>query len=231
MSEEQLSEERERRSGKPSRNFVVDSLILSIMLAMVGTGLVIRYVLPPGSGGRGVGSGLVLWGLDRHDWGGLHFWLAVALVALLVLHVALHWRWVSGFVRRRLVGGARAGRASRRTETIFGVGFVGLLVVLTLSFWWLSEASVSRVGPGGERAGRATRSEVGRGHTGGEEIRGSMTLAEASRAAGIPVEALRETLGLPAGVAGSERLGRLKRRYSFEMEDVREAVATHRRQR
>jgi hypothetical protein len=66
---------------KNTVNFYVDLATLLAILAMTGTGLILKYSLPPGSGGRG----LVLWGLGRHDWGGVHFWIAVGLGVLLVV--------------------------------------------------------------------------------------------------------------------------------------------------
>ena len=38
-------------------NFLIDALALLAMLGMIATGLVIRYVLPAGSGGHGRGGG------------------------------------------------------------------------------------------------------------------------------------------------------------------------------
>ena len=70
-------------------NFVIDAASALVMAGMIATGLVIRFVLPPGSGSR-----KEVWGLGRHDWGDVHFWLAAAVGAVIVLHVALHWQWV-----------------------------------------------------------------------------------------------------------------------------------------
>ncbi|MHC4142953.1 MAG: DUF4405 domain-containing protein [Planctomycetota bacterium] len=89
---------------KNTVNFLVDLATLLAILAMTGTGLILKYSLPPGSGGRG----LVLWGLGRHDWGGIHFWIAVGLGLLLVVHLVLHWPWVVATFRRLTSGtGAR----------------------------------------------------------------------------------------------------------------------------
>jgi len=49
---------------------------------MFWLGLLIHYVLPP-SGGRG--RALTLWGMDRHDYGNVHFYLAPAIVALIIV--------------------------------------------------------------------------------------------------------------------------------------------------
>ena len=75
-----------------------------LFLSLIFTGSIMRWVLPPGSGGGGSGGehlgrgfrggrGAVqtLWTLTRHQWGDVHFWIAAALVAFILLHLALHW--------------------------------------------------------------------------------------------------------------------------------------------
>ena len=80
-------------------NFVIDVLTLLVLLAMVGTGLVIRYLLPPGSGGHGAGPRLELWGLGRHDWGDVHFWIAVATIVVTLIHIVIDWKALRGVIR------------------------------------------------------------------------------------------------------------------------------------
>ncbi len=77
-------------------NFWVDAAMFVSMTGLFITGLIMKYSLPPLEGRR-QGTGLgpeTLLGWDRHDWGDFHFWLAVILVALLVFHIVLHWRWI-----------------------------------------------------------------------------------------------------------------------------------------
>jgi hypothetical protein len=61
-----------------------------LFCSLSGTGLMLAYRLPPGSRG---GRGLSVLGWSRHDWGDLHKWLSFAFLALVVLHMILHWRW------------------------------------------------------------------------------------------------------------------------------------------
>ena len=81
------------------RNFWTDVVLFSQMLALLVTGVILKYGLPPGSGrghgwGRHHGGPRELLGLRRHEWGDVHFWIAVSLVAVLLLHLALHWGWI-----------------------------------------------------------------------------------------------------------------------------------------
>lgn len=127
-------------------NFLIDALALLAMLGMIATGLVIRYVLPAGSGGHGRGGGLVLWGWDRHEWGDLHFWLAAGMAGLLIVHLVLHWEWVCSMTRRLLPGGeAGTGRLSPASRTIWGLATLFLIAAgLAVFTWYASSAVVAR---------------------------------------------------------------------------------------
>ena len=84
-------------------NLIIDALLLLCLAAIAGIGLLIKYVLVPGYQrweiyGRNVS--LFLWRLDRHQWGTIHFIIGLVFLALLVLHVVLHWSMVVGIYRR-----------------------------------------------------------------------------------------------------------------------------------
>ena len=84
-------------------NFILDSIAFVNLLLLATTGVIMRWVLPPGSGGgygrgfrggRGGGEVKELLGLGRHDWGDIHFFLALLLVLLMLIHLVLHWTWI-----------------------------------------------------------------------------------------------------------------------------------------
>ena len=104
---------------KPTRNLIVDGLAFTGFLLLVTTGVLMRYVLPPGSGRRAA-----IWGLDRHGWGDLHFWIAVTFLLVLALHLVLHWRWIVSVLRGR----PREGSGLR-----VGLGLTGLAAVVALA--------------------------------------------------------------------------------------------------
>ncbi len=213
-------------------NFVVDLATLLVMFGMIGTGLLIRFVLPPGTGGRHGGEASVLWSRTRHDWGDLHFWLASALGGLLLVHVALHWAWICGVIRR-LVRRGEAGAAVTTAwgRNLYGAGVLALLVGAFASLLWYASQNVETV----REAGSGERSSAARpvektdwpadADHGALDIRGSMSLAEVSSLSGIPVRAILERLDLPPTTPPDERLGRLRQRYGVEMSKVRRAVA------
>jgi len=81
---------------RPTLNLIVDGLALTGFVFLAATGLIMHFVLPPGSGGGPGGHrvAITIWGLSRHQWGEIHFYIAVALLIVLSLHMFLHWRWV-----------------------------------------------------------------------------------------------------------------------------------------
>jgi hypothetical protein len=70
-------------------NFWIDVAIYVLTGVMLFSGFLMKFTMPPGTGGK-----LTLLGFDRHGWGVLHFWAAVAMLIGVVLHLWLHWAWV-----------------------------------------------------------------------------------------------------------------------------------------
>jgi len=82
-------------------NIAIDTLIFFNFLFLIFTGLILKYRLPPGTGGGrgriyGLGRSnlLVQWDLSRHEWGEIHFFLVLVLVGLIAIHLWLHWNWI-----------------------------------------------------------------------------------------------------------------------------------------
>lgn len=133
-------------------NFAIDTLTFLVMLAMVTTGLLVRLVLPPGSGER-----RSLWTYTRHDWGDVHFWLAVALGALVLIHVALHWGWVCSVVQSWLPRGRSAGPKSSSRRNLAGAALLVVVTGLVGGVLWVAERNVVDIGDGGGRQQRRGR--------------------------------------------------------------------------
>lgn len=123
-------------------NYVVDLLTLLALLAIAGTGLIMRFALPPGSGH----VGNVLWGLGRHDWGSVHFWLTVGTAGILVLHVILHWSWVCTVSNRLLHPRRRVAPPSPSARRAAGVVFLALIAGVVVGFTYLAKSSVRSTG-------------------------------------------------------------------------------------
>lgn len=193
---------------KPTRNLIVDSLAFAAFLLLVTTGVLMRYVLPPGSGRRAA-----IWGMDRHGWGDLHFWIAVGFLLILAFHLVLHWRWIVSVLRGR----PREGSGLR-----VGLGLTGLAAVVALALAPLL-TPVERIEAGswdGEYAGHLG--------SGPESVRGELSLRELEAQTGVPAEHVLRELGLPEQLPRDARLGRLRRQYGFDMARVRRIVDDYR---
>jgi hypothetical protein len=204
-------------------NFLIEGITLLVLMLMIATGLIMKFRLPPGSGGEGAalhgGQGrplLTLAGLSRHQWGAVHFYLASAMLLLLVVHLQLHWRWVWG-----LAQGADPGRRKARGRTFL---IVSILFLALAGLPWL----VPLRGNESLGRGRSTLSDVqgampGKGGV-SSAIYGAMTLNEVAQDTGSSLSEVAECLGVQGPVSGEERLGPLMRRLGLSMAEARARI-------
>ncbi len=131
-------------------NFWVDVASLIVMLGLLLTGGLIHYVLPAGTG-----HFYTLFGWDRHDIGQLHFYLAVAAIVLLGLHVVLHWDWICCVIAKM----ASRKVPSKKAQTMWGIGFLLLVAVVLGGVLVWASALVERTAPDGRGRGRRAQLE------------------------------------------------------------------------
>lgn len=217
--------------SRTALNAIVDAVAYAGLVLLASTGLMLRWQMPPGSGGlHGMGSGAgagrrpvtVVWGLSRHEWGSVHYWIAVVLIGVLAVHLLLHWKWIVCVLRGKPHADVSGGR--------FALGIAGLILVTLLA-----------VAPLLTPAQTAPRSELLKRSSGdqqtdlmgvkedqktieGETIRGSMTLEEVASQSGVSVSDILESLRLPSDTAPSEQVGRLLRTHGLDMSKLRQAV-------
>ncbi len=192
---------------KAKLNFVVDTVAFVAFVFLTATGVLVRYVLPPGSGHFST-----LWGMDRHEWGKLHFWIAVVLMAILGFHLFLHWRWVVCMVK---------GRPSEGSGLRVALAVVGVIALAGLA----AAPFLGRVEQTGEPPHRMRVTETSESTA--PQIDGSMTLKEVEQLTGVPTAVILRELGLPPQVPVDARLGKLRKEHSFELHDVRDIVRRH----
>lgn len=175
------------------RNFVVDAVVFTLFVCLTTTGILMRYTLAPGAGRR-----VTVLGLDRHDWGTLHYYLALALLAALAVHLFLHWRWFL------TVAGGRAPGAGRR----LALGVVGALGLVALA----AAPLVAPVDDGGVETGS------------GVQIRGGTSLARIQAAYAIAPDELRRALELPPDTPDGATLAELGERHGLRLSRVRRVL-------
>ncbi|MGR9117265.1 MAG: DUF4405 domain-containing protein [Gammaproteobacteria bacterium] len=187
-------------------NFVIDVIAFVGFVFLTTTGILLHYLLPPGSG-----HFAMLWGLDRHQWGTLHFWISVIFFSILALHLLLHWRWLANLIK---------GKTPEGSGLRLGLGAVGMLTLIAFAIAPLT-TPVQIV---------STKSDslIPSSHPFENiEIRGSMTLIEVEQATGVPADHIIEKMGLPPSLSKDEKLGKLRRIYGFELAGVRKVVADY----
>ena len=206
-------------------NFWLD---LTAFLAMVGlgvTGGITRFVLPPGTG-----KSHLLFGLGRHDYGTIHFYLGLAVVLLLAVHLALHWSWLCCYIAK----GMGRGQPSPRAQRMLGIAVLAMVALpLVGGIAWGTSQVARRPSQGPQRgepsreipnAPPSERMDDAWDCPAGDAIDGRTTLREAAVATGLNMETLLNRLGLPGPADAEDRLGHLRRRHGLSIHDVRKLV-------
>ena len=115
------------RVSKTIVNFAVDASLLVLVLSLLFTAAVLRFVFPVPS----ASAGWTLWGRGYDAWANFQFALVSVLGLAILLHVMLHWSWVCGVIVTKLL--RRSGAKNTLDEgqqTLWGVGM--LIVVVNI---------------------------------------------------------------------------------------------------
>lgn len=127
----QFHEERsatEKRTGsrvsKTIVNLCLDVTLLALFVVFAWISAVLRFAFPalPDA------SGWTLWGYDVVDWRDAQFNVLCLFGAAIVLHVMLHWSWVTGVINQRVF--KRQVIPANGVDTLIGVGLLALILHL-----------------------------------------------------------------------------------------------------
>ena len=215
--------------SKPQWNYLVDVLMFSLMGAMIFIGVLMGFFI---TSGPMVDEGSkYFWGLHRHQWGDIHAILSFGFVALFTIHLVLHWSWIKGSTRKLL----------RLPSSLVVVLLLPALVILAA--WSFSEKDSPAYSGYGTRAGStigrvaetpasppppenvAAEEDTTEEKKGKKvEINGRMSLADIETATGLKAGEIAEKLGLPGDAPRDQKLGQLRRRYGFQLQQVRDLI-------
>lgn len=209
---------------RPKWNYVVDVVMFALMGAMIFIGVLMGFFLT--SGPVADQSLKYVWGLHMHQWGDIHTVLSFTFVAFFILHLLLHWSWIKGATKKLL----------RSPAALILILLLPALVVLLA--WSVSEKDSPTYAEYGRRAGPKTErveetiapvppgEEVAaeKKNVKQVEINGRMSLADVEKATGIKAAKIAKELGLPRDAPLDQNLGRLRRNYNFEMQQVRDLI-------
>jgi len=98
---------------------LVDITAFISFVFMISTGVLMRYVLPPRSG-----RFIEILGMNRHEWGDIHFYISFVFLLILSLHLLLHWHFIINLF---------TGQAKNVLNYRFLLGLFALLAVIALA--------------------------------------------------------------------------------------------------
>ena len=90
--------------NKMPLNIIIDFVMLIAMALVSTSGVILEIVIPSRHAVRF--QSVTPWdshlfGLGGHDWGNIHLWAGVVLLALLAIHILSHINMVSAFVKKK----------------------------------------------------------------------------------------------------------------------------------
>jgi hypothetical protein len=87
-------------SKQTQKNWWVDAILFNSAVVAGLSGIYFLF-LPSGGyqGGRNPNFGLNIL-FQRNSWDDLHTWGGAVMIAIAIIHLAIHWRWVSSMLRR-----------------------------------------------------------------------------------------------------------------------------------
>ena len=98
---------------------IIDLVAFAAFLLLTTTGVLLRYLLPERSG-----HWKTILGLNKHEWGTLHFWIAVVLLFILALHLLQHKKFIHNVFR---------GRNKEKMNVRMALGIIGLIAIILLA--------------------------------------------------------------------------------------------------
>lgn len=86
-------------------NLIIDILLLLLLAAVSGIGILMKYIMPSNysvkrEGATSYASDVL--GMNRHEWGYIHWILSLVLLALVLIHIILHWKMIVSIFNRMI---------------------------------------------------------------------------------------------------------------------------------
>jgi len=244
---------------KTDWQYLVDTLLFICMAGIAFIGFLMGLVLAEGPTVREIDKYFL--GLHRHQWGDMHFYLSIAFVVLIIIHLILSWSWIRGKTRQLF--------KKRWGSALILTAIIPVLVIFL--FWYFSPKNPSAYESYGKRSGERARNQskllnktpvlpkegteekkesqkikeeekrqeiheeepeekITRGKRAEDQsgilITGRMTFYDIEKETGIPARNIADKLGLPANTSLNETLGRLRKKYGFTIQEVKDVVSS-----
>jgi hypothetical protein len=114
-------------------NWLIDSfLAVSAVLALISGIYFLFFPVGGYQGGRNPYYGIRIL-FERHTWDDIHTWTGVLMIAILLIHIPMHWYWVVNMTRRTLreLFSRDRNLNSRSRFNVFINFMVGITFILT----------------------------------------------------------------------------------------------------
>jgi len=212
---------------KTDWQYLIDTLLFLCMVSIVFIGFLMGLFLPKGP--TAPESAKYFLGLHRHQWGNIHLYLSITFTVLIIIHLIFSWKWIKGKARQIFKKGWTTGLILTAVASI---------LVLFL-FWALYPRYPGAYDDHGVGSGKRAKQQqlLDEGSSlPGEKIyyedgtvdvviTGQMTLRQLEKATGIPAKKIIAELELPPKTSLDETLGRLRKKYLFTLQDVRDIIS------
>ena len=208
---------------KSDWQYLVDTLLFISIVGITIIGFLMGLVIPKGP--TAPESTKYFLGLHRHQWSNIHFYLSVAFVVFVTIHILFSWKWIKN-------KSLQIFKKRWNTALIFIV--VGSILLIFL-FWALYPRVPGAYEDFGGRANQQRLSDEGSLppdekilYEDGSVyfvISGQTTLKQAEKATGIPSKTIAAELGIPSNVSPDESFGRLKKKYGISLLEVRDVIS------
>ncbi len=224
---------------KNTLNYIVDIFMFLLMMAIIGIGFLMKFVLITGQEkwikyGRNVEESFL--GLDRHAWGKVHLIMGLTLFAVLIFHLILHWKSITRFFKNAFA------ERTLRISLVFVLLLAGAMLVV-FPFLVNPKVTAQEAGYGQlHREGKHIIPDtIHESESGVEavpfqkriqreelkaevEVKGYMSLREISEKYDVQADQIKKRIGIPLSSSNNEKMGRLRQQYGFTMNDVMEAI-------
>jgi len=234
---------------KSKLNLSIDITMLLLIMPIAGIGFLIKYVLIPGVQRNilyGNNVDLEFWGLTRHQWGIIHLTLCIIFLGLLILHIIFHWKMIVCILQRMIPD---------KSLRIAVASLITTISLLTISFpLFVKPIIVEREPLHKNRHDRNNNAYSGFPETQSQEkyidtvvtnnnnrnrqnyhsvndeyeVYGSQTLQFVADKYNVPANKIAADLKIPETLTG-EKLGRLKKKYSFTMDDIKNSISNYKK--
>ncbi|HRX85430.1 MAG TPA: DUF4405 domain-containing protein [Phycisphaerae bacterium] len=125
--------------NRAATNFLLDALALIVLVGVLWTRIVAFWIVPLPADGV---APVRLWGLNHRGWDLVNFWATMGFAVVVLVHLILHWTWISQFVHQRIKRMTRSkGVLDSGTQTVYGVGF--MIAVFVVAGGLLAVAAVA----------------------------------------------------------------------------------------